>query len=251
MIEAIDIGLEAFFRASPELTTDIDMSFEAPDRDWSSKLGNRPTVNLFLWEINHSADRGQAGLTTVTNPDGSRVHKQPLPFVELAYVATVWTPLRADERRLLNGITRELLASPSIPAEHLPESIRHIDEPLITLGRGDGNVDIMKFTDGKVKTGLHLTVITQFDTQAAFTAKPPVEDISVAVRQPRRRIAGEIAHAARRRAVGATVRSPLEQTVVNNAGQFLIEASPGDEIVIEADPPLVATVPSVGGIRIE
>ena len=40
-------------------------------------------------------------------------------------------------------------------------------------------------------------------------------------------------------------------TQVNPQGQFLLRASAGDEIVLEGEPSLVATVPANGGIRFE
>ena len=61
MLDLIDATLEAFFRATVPLSAqDVDVSFEPPDREWSAKL-TRPTVNVFLWDIRRSTDRGQAG----------------------------------------------------------------------------------------------------------------------------------------------------------------------------------------------
>ena len=40
-------------------------------------------------------------------------------------------------------------------------------------------------------------------------------------------------------------------TQVNPQGQFLLRAAAGDDIVLEAEPSLVATVPVNGGIRFE
>ena len=62
MLELIDDALEAMFRATvPLAARDIDVSFEAPERDWSAKL-TRPTVNLFLWDIRRSAEHARAGV---------------------------------------------------------------------------------------------------------------------------------------------------------------------------------------------
>ena len=59
MLELVDESLEAFFRAVVPLSaTDVDVSFDAPDRDWSAKL-SRPTVNVFLWDIRRSATRSR------------------------------------------------------------------------------------------------------------------------------------------------------------------------------------------------
>jgi hypothetical protein len=62
---------------------------------------------------------------------------------------------------------------------------------------------------------------------------------------PVRRIAGEVRDL---ESVGAAVRSPRGVTTVNPGGRFLINARPGDEIVIETDPPQTVVVPPIGGV---
>jgi len=59
-------------------------------------------------------------------------------------------------------------------------------------------------------------------------------------------VAGEVGDPG---AVGAIVRSPIDATRVNPAGRFLVRAAEGDEIVLDTEPPQVATVPAVGGVR--
>ena len=60
MLEYIDESLELFLRAlAPLSAADVDVSFQAPDREWSAKL-NRPTVNMFLWDIKRSTDHASS-----------------------------------------------------------------------------------------------------------------------------------------------------------------------------------------------
>ena len=62
VLDLIDESLEAFFRATVPLdATDVDVSFEPPEREWSAKL-NRPTVNAFLWDIRRSTHRARTGM---------------------------------------------------------------------------------------------------------------------------------------------------------------------------------------------
>ena len=85
MLDLIDQTLEAFFRATVPLSAqDVDVSFEAPDREWSAKL-NRPTVNLFLWDIRRSTDRARTGVEELER-DGRLVRRLALPRVELRYL---------------------------------------------------------------------------------------------------------------------------------------------------------------------
>ena len=50
MLQLLDESIEAFLRASVRSLADVDVAFEAPDREWGAGL-NKPTVNLFLWDL--------------------------------------------------------------------------------------------------------------------------------------------------------------------------------------------------------
>ncbi len=253
MLELVDESLEAFFRAAVPLSaTDVDVSFEAPDRVWSAKL-SRPTVNLFLWDIRRSATRSRSGTRVVETSQGA-VHRMAAPVLELRYVVTAWTSDQGDERALLAGLLRAILANGGIPREFLPAAYDQFEPPSLTIARaGEDHMDVMRLIEGQLKPGINMMLATEFDIGTDRPAGPPVEGIETAVGRigggpadRRRRVAGEVTDPA---AVGALVRSPADATFVNPAGRFLLRASAGDEIVVETDPPLVGRVPASGGIR--
>ena len=256
MLELIDEGLEAFFRATVPLSaTDIDVSFEAPDKDWSAKL-TRPTVNLFLWDIRRSVN-SRSGMRTV-EVDGAMVHQPAHPIVELRYLISAWTSDHGDERGLLAGVMRSLLTYGSIPRDFLPSVYDDLEVPMLVMARvGEDHMDVFKALQGQLKPGINMVLTTQFDTGFAIPAGPPVGALETALGRPgsqperRRRVAGEVVGAADRGLIGAVVRAPGDMTQVNPKGQFLLRANAGDEIVLEGEPSLVATVPANGGIRFE
>lgn len=256
MLELIDEGLEGFFRATVPLSaTDVDVSFEAPDKDWSAKL-TRPTVNLFLWDIRRSVN-SRSGMRTV-EIDGVVVHQPAHPVVELRYLISAWTSDHGDERGLLAGVMRSLLTYGAIPREFLPTAYERLEVPMLVMARvGEDHMDVFKALQGQLKPGINMVLTTQFDTGFAFPAGPPVGSIGTTIGrrgsepERRRRIAGEVVGAAERGLVGAVVRSPGDITKVNPLGQFLLRASEGDEIVLECEPALMATVPANGGVRFE
>jgi hypothetical protein len=257
MLELIDESLELFLRASVPLSaTDVDISFEAPDREWSAKL-TRPTVNLFLWDIRRSATRSRSGMRTVER-DGEVVHQPANPVVELRYVITAWTTDHGDERALLSGLVRSLLAAQAIPAEYLSVALDGLDPPSLVMARaGEDHMDVFKALEGQVKPGLNVVLSTEFDTGEFLPAGPPVGRIEIAANrigtngfERVRRVAGEVVDAESLGAIGAVARSPGDATHVNAAGQFLLRAGEGDEIVIETEPPLAAIVPAAGGVRV-
>ena len=254
VLELIDESLEAFFRAFVPLSaTDVDVSFEAPDREWSAKL-TRPTVNLFLWDIRRSNDRSRTGMRTVQR-NGVPYHESARPVLELRYVVTAWTSVHSDERALLAGLLKALLAQAAIPRDFLPDLFADMEVPVLTMARaGEEHLDVFKALEGQLKPGLNMVVSTEFETGVVFAAGPPVKVIETSVArigadagEPRRRVAGEVLDP---RAVGVVVRSPIGATRVDPSGRFLLRAAVGDEIVVETDPPLVATVPEVGGVQL-
>jgi hypothetical protein len=254
VLELIDEGLEAFLRAAVPLSaTEVDVSFEAPNREWSAKL-TRPTINLFLWDIRRSLN-SRSGMRTVVVDDVT-VHEPARPIVELRYVASAWTSDHGDERALLAGVLRALLIHGDVPREFLPTAYDRLEVPTVAVARaGEDHMDVFKALEGQLKPGINIVLTTEFDTGVALPAGPPVGGVETAIggmngsKERRRRVAGEVVDATDRGAIGAVVRGPTDMTIVNPRGQFLLRASAGDEIVLETDPALVATVPASGGIR--
>ena len=256
MLHLIDAGLEAFLRATVPLSAqDVDVSFEAPDREWSAKL-TRPTVSLFLWDIRRSARHEQAGLEEV-EVDGRLVRRPALPRVELRYVLTAWTSDHGDERALLAGAMRAVLAHGEIPATYVPEALQGLPALRLLMDRtNDDQPDFGTTLDGQLRPGIGLRVVAAVDTDAYTPAGPPVEVIELASARADtgardavavRRVAGEVLDPA---AVGAVVVSPRGSATVNAAGRFVISAAAGDQLVIGTDDPVTVTVPAAGGVRV-
>ena len=242
--------LKSFFGATVPLSaTDIDVAFDAPDRDWAAKL-TRPTVNLFLWDIRRSSTRSKTGMTTVMR-NGAPQHQSAYPVVELRYVVTAWTSDLGDERALLGGLTRSLLSFSGIPRQYCSDALEHLEAPGLSMARaGEDHMDVFKALDGKLKPGLNIVIATQFDTDVSLPRPVPRSEPS---KQPwaGRRVQSNVAVGWRARSPTPPtaaqsvpcVRCPGDATTVNDVGQFLLRALPGDEIIVELDPPLVTTVP--------
>lgn len=257
MLNQIDASLEAFLRATVPLSAeDVDVAFEPPDRDWSAKL-NRPTVNLFLWDIRKSAGRARTGVEDIER-DGRLVRRLALPRVELRYLVTAWTSDHGDERALLSGLMRSILAHGQIPGTYVPEQIAELPPLAMYMpSTGEDQVDVFKALEGQLKPGINLVVVTAVDIDAFTPAGPPTETFEVSVSDltsrdaapmsTLRRIAGEIADPT---AIGVRVVTPNGSAVVNAAGRFLVAGRGGDELTVLTDPPQVHVIPHEGGIRI-
>jgi hypothetical protein len=255
MLGLIDEGLEAFFRASVPLgAAEVDVSFEPPEREWSSKL-TRPTVNLFLWDIRRSAARSRAGVEEIQR-DGKTVRRMALPIIELRYLVTAWTSDHGDERALLGGLMRAILANSLLPVDYLPGGFADLKPPTMMMAMaGEEHVDVFKTLEGQLKPGLNIVVTTEVDTGLEDPVGPDVVSIGTALSDfnsgatsSSRRVAGDVLidHEP-----GTVVSSPTDATEVNAVGRFLIRAAEGDELTLHVDPPRTVLVPEAGGIRFE
>lgn len=254
MLDQLDDTLEAFLRATVPLDArDVDVSFDAPVSEWSAKL-TRPTVNLFLWDIRRSIERSQAGMEMVER-EGVAVRRLALPRIELRYLVTAWTNEHRDERALLSGLMRTILAHSHVPADFIAAPLQELPPPALVMTRGgEDQVDVFKSLEGQLKAGLNLVVHAAVEIDVYTPAGPPVEAFELRLSDrttgtadaPIRRVAGQVADPG---AVGAAVVSPRGKTVVNAAGRFLVSAAPGDEIHVDSVPPRTAIVPVSGGVR--
>jgi hypothetical protein len=251
VLNLVDESLEALLRAAvPLSSTDIDVSFDVPNDDWSAKL-TRPTVNLHLWDVRRSVTRSITGVETVDRADGTQIRRMALPRVELRYFVTVWSSDARDERTLIGALLVALLAHGEIPTDFVPAALQSVPPPQLAIARADEG----DLPDSRriLRLGLHLTATVAVDTGLGSPLAPAVSEIGLGVRDrstgatdtPLRRIAGECTIP---EAVGVTVRSPRGSTTVNPTGRFLIAARPGDEIVVELDPPRTVVAPASGGV---
>jgi hypothetical protein len=254
-LESVDATIEALLRAAVPLSaTDVDVTFEAPTRDWSAKL-TRPTVNLYLWDIHRSRTHARAGVERFES-NGAMRSRLALPRVELRYFATVWASEHRDERSLLGGLLRAALSYSSVPETFVAAPLRDLSPVQLSVAMvGEQGPEMGKTLDGQIKPGFELMAVSDVDIGLSELLAPPVTSFEVNVadrlvesrRSELRRIAGEVLAPD---AVGRRVSSPRGGTVVNEAGRFLIAAAPGDEIVVGLDPPRSAIVPEHGGVVI-
>lgn len=256
MLHLLDESIEAFLRASVPLgAQEIDVSFEAPDKDWSAQL-NRPTVNLFLWDIARSTQRAESGFDRRMVNGVFSEQRVPVA-VEFRYLVTAWTADNNDEHQLLGALLRTLLAAPALPPQFLTGDLGEMGEATIVTPstRDRVQTDLWKALDGQLKPGIEITLTLDVPAGEPIPLAAGAEDVGLDVGNTQgnddtvnrtRRVAGEVAGPD---SVGVLVRSPRGSTRVNEAGNFLVRAAAGDEIVVETDPPQSAIAPESGGIR--
>ncbi|MEM7030169.1 MAG: Pvc16 family protein [Chloroflexota bacterium] len=175
MIGAIDDTLETLLkRGIPIQDDEIEITFNQPKREWSARL-NRPTVNLFLYDLRENVrlrTQSPAWRTADRQPgEGSVTQaRQPVPF-DIHYLVTAWANDPVDEHRLLTRTLAAFLRYPVVPDNLIKGLLT--DQPLplnINIARQDELQDTDRMwgaLDNELRPGLgcSLTIfIDPFDT---------------------------------------------------------------------------------------
>lgn len=260
MLQLVDESIEDFLRATvPALSGgQVEVAFEAPDSEWGAGV-TKPTVNLFLWDVRRNLEQRDAGMELLDDQDGKRYRRPPLPRIACRYLVTAWTADVGDEHRLLGALLAALLAAPKLPAEHLRGPMAELRPlPSIEVAQPDGDsTDFWSALGGRLKPGLDVVVTVSVDAALLAQAGPPSDRFEMALGETnppgatapatshRLRVAGEVADPA---AEGAVVRSPRGASTVRE-GRFVVPADPGDEVVVDTDPPQRQRVGRNGRLR--
>lgn len=208
MIHDIDETLRALVRRDVLNGANIEVSFEAPTRDWSSRR-NVPTLNLYLYDIHEDMERREMQHVDIRDEHGFVIDRRPPPRkFKLSYMVTAWTQRPEDEHRLLSAVLSCFLPIDALPEDVLKGEVADQPYPCrVVIGHplpADRAIsDVWSALGGELKASLDLIVTAPIDPQRHRKVGPPV------LEEPRFTIAGETP----RRRHPAPVASPKERTV--------------------------------------
>ena len=136
MLHVLNQCLEAFFRSEVPLpSADVDVSFQTPDSEWSSKL-TRPTVSLYLHEVRRSPQRAVTG-TVTRNVNGVHTRDMLAPFIRVRYAISVWTNEATDEHRVLGSLLSLVATAGSLPPAFLQSPLDQLGNNVELTLAGD------------------------------------------------------------------------------------------------------------------
>lgn len=91
MIHEVDEVLKRLLGGGALAGSGIDVSFEAPTRDWAARR-NAPVINTYLYDIREDVDRRQRGQMPVRDERDIVVRRRRPPrWFRLSYLVTAWT----------------------------------------------------------------------------------------------------------------------------------------------------------------
>lgn len=132
MISDVDEALRNLILDSLTVSRqNVDIKYDLPSRDWASRL-NRPTINLFLFDIRENLRlRGAEQYRQIPRDDGKvEVRRNPVR-IDLRYLLTAWTKDPEDEHLLLSDTLLTLLRNPTIPEKYASDQMNRQQFPVV------------------------------------------------------------------------------------------------------------------------
>ena len=179
MIHDVDESLRALVRRDVLNEAGIEISFDAPTREWSTRR-NAPALNLYLYEIREDLTRRGEQFEERRDEQGFVTGRRPPPRkFKLSYLITAWTQRAEDEHRLLSAVLTCFLGFDAIPAEVLQGDLAEQAEPVrvtiaLPLAPDRSITDVWTALGGELKPSLDLIVTCPFDTGRRMWVGPPV-----------------------------------------------------------------------------
>ena len=222
MIDDLDEALrQLIIRELPIKNGDVDIAFEQPKRDWSSRL-SRPTLNLFLYDLreNTKLRSSQPLWENVREPGGATVQKRRPVRVDLRYLMTAWTSEAEDEHRLLTRALMALFRYPHLPDDLLPDSLRDQPVPVpLQVAQAENlpnTSDVWSALENTLRAAIVLQVTLALDPYVALPAGRPVRTrelrVGVADNPALQRLNSAVG-AAEHWTIGGQVRGPADQLI--------------------------------------
>ncbi|SHI13771.1 DUF4255 domain-containing protein [Streptomyces sp. 3214.6] len=181
MIHEVDEVLKGLLEGGALAGSGIDVSFEAPTRDWAARR-NAPVINTYLYDIREDVSRRQRGQMAVRDERDIVVkRRQPPRWFRLSYLITAWTRTPQDEHRLLSAVLATLLPRELLTADELPGSLGALGLAVpVTVASVQSEsrslAEIWSALGGELKPSLDLVVTAPFPAYPEYDAGPPVTE---------------------------------------------------------------------------
>jgi hypothetical protein len=156
--------------------SEVDVSFEAPDREWSGRL-SRPTVNCFLYDIRENLDLRATDFEALRNNGKATITTKRMPArVDATYQITIWARAPEDEHHLLWRVLAVLFRNQILPEDILQGTLKHQLLPtparVIQPNQARANpAELWQSIDNRIRPALTYTVTVPLDPDIVFTSK--------------------------------------------------------------------------------
>jgi hypothetical protein len=166
--------------------SEVDVSFDTPDREWSSRL-SRPTVNCFLYDVRENLKLRNVDWQTQRGGDNQATRSRGPLRVDATYQVTAWARAREDEHRLLGRVLQALAQHGTLPSDLLQGELQQQRAPIPASVASPDHMpqnfaDLWQGLDNRIRPVLTFVVTLGFDlavvNRAPLTLKPPRIDLA-------------------------------------------------------------------------
>ena len=157
---------------------EIEIKFDQPKREWSARL-NRPTVNLFLYDLRENPVLRQHGWEQIAGNGNGRgdnqlAHLKRTPLrVDCFYMLTTWASDPEDEHRLLSSALLALFRFPVLPADRLVGSLKkqpfEVPARLANHDRLTNPAEVWSSLDNEMRPSISYIITLALDPWAEIT----------------------------------------------------------------------------------
>ncbi len=173
MIDEVDEVLrQLLIREIPIRNSEIDIEFHQPTREWSVRL-SRPTLNLFLQEINENKELRSPRMQVEREENGQVTQRRTAVRVDLNYMVTAWANEPEDEHRILARTLLALLRFPFLPDDLLPPILQEQPNtiPIEVAQRSalQNEIDVWSVLDNEMRPAFKCVITLAFNPYLAVT----------------------------------------------------------------------------------
>jgi hypothetical protein len=168
MLVDCDKTLEKLVKEVGNLGGDIDVSFEMPNREWSSRL-SRPTLNCFCFDLRENVRLRHVDREVTRSATHGRITLPPRR-IDLTYLVTAWARKVEDEHRLLWRAFTVFKRTPMLARARAEGALRYsnVDIPLVTADfsppfERHNLVELWSVLDNQMRLGFLVTATVEFD----------------------------------------------------------------------------------------
>jgi len=230
-------------RSVPLDPAEIEISFDAPDREWSGRL-SRPAVNCFLYDVRENTKlRHQGWDVRRDNANNTATRHRTLTRIDASYQVTAWARVIEDEHRLFSRVLLALARHPSLPADLLQGELNSQPLPIPTsVAQPDqmpaNFADFWQVLDNRIRPTVTYVITVAIDPEIAVTTplvltapslkllNPEPDDLAATLRDGTHPVRGRVRDRQdhTRPVAGALVvlRETGEQTLTGDEGYFTI-----------------------------
>lgn len=151
---------------------EVDVSFDAPDREWSGKL-SRPTVNCFLYDVRENEEMHEAAWD-ITRDQGNwtAARRQHPMWVNTTYNITVWANAPEDEHRLLWSVLSALARYRALPGSIMQGALTNWYPVRTHVARPEqartSAADLWQALDNRIRPSLTYVATVALDPDVAL-----------------------------------------------------------------------------------